>query len=101
MTSTTLEAKRHSDFANIYDGKLVQLEVQFGKVESMFKDFYGFKIARQERRLELGIEIVMSDPGKYFFNCKGSVSGMAYYQIAQKTLPSIGFDCPIWLIGIK
>jgi hypothetical protein len=101
MTSTTLEAKWHSDFANIYNGKLVQLEVQFGKVESMFKDFCGFKIARHERRLELGIEIVMSDPVKYFSHRKGSVSGMAYYQIAQKTLPSIGFDCPIWLIGIK
>ena len=101
MTSTTLEAKWHSDFANIYNGKLVQLEVQFGKVESMFKDFCGFKIARHERRLELGIEIVMSDPVKYFSHRKGAVSGMAYYQIAQKILPSIGFDCPIWLIGIK
>ena len=39
VTSSTLEAKWHSDFAKLYDGSLVQLEVQFGKVESMFKDF--------------------------------------------------------------
>lgn len=101
ITSSTLEAKWHSDFAKMYDGSLVQLEVQFGKVESMFKDFCGFKIAGYERRLALGIEIVMSEPSKYFSHRKGSVSGMAYFDIAKKTLPAIGFDCPIWLIGIK
>jgi len=26
---------------------------------------------------------------------------MAYFDIAKSTLPTIGFDCPIWLIGIK
>ena len=38
---------------------LVQVEAQFGKVESMFKDFCGFMIARFERRIALEIEIVM------------------------------------------
>ena len=44
ITSTTIEARWHADFAKIFDGKLVQVEAQFGKVESMFKDFCGFKI---------------------------------------------------------
>lgn len=101
VTSTTLGARWHSDFGKSYDGKLVQIEVQFGKVESMFKDFCGFRIARYERRLSLGVEIVMCEPGKYFSHRKSSVSGMAYFDIAKKTLPAIGLACPIWLLGIK
>jgi len=101
-TSTTLlNASWHSDFARSYALGLVHLEVQFGKVESMFKDFCGFRIAYFERRLALGIEIVMSEPSKYFAHRKGAVSGMAYFDIAKRTLPAIGLDCPIWLIGIK
>jgi hypothetical protein len=101
MTSSTLDATWHCDFANTFSGKLVQIEVQFGKVESMFKDFCGFRIARYERRLALGIEIVMREPAKYFAHRKASISGMAYFEIAHRTLPAIGLDCPIWLIGLS
>ena len=101
ITSTTIEARWHADFAKVFDGKLVQIEAQFGKVESMFTDFCGFKIAWQERRLTLGIEIVICDPGKYFAHRKASTSGMAYFDIAKKTLPAINLECPIWLVGVK
>jgi Restriction endonuclease BglII. len=101
LTSTTLNAGWHSDFAKIFSSNLVQLEVQFGTVESMFKDFCGFRIAYYERRLSLGIEIVMYDPYNYFSHRKSSVTGMAYFEIARQTLPAIGLNCPIWLIGIK
>lgn len=101
VTSTTLETRWHTDFAKLFNGKLAQLEVQFGKVEAMFKDFCGFKIALFERRLEIGIEIVLSDPRSYFFHRKRSISGMTYFSIAQKTLSTIGLKCPVWLIGIK
>lgn len=49
LTATTLDARWRSDFPRVYGGKLVQLEVQFGKVESMFRDFCGFTIARYEK----------------------------------------------------
>lgn len=101
LTSSTLKADWHSDYAKAYGKGLVQLEVQFGKVESMFKDFWGFQIAYAERRLLLGIEIVMSQPHQYFAHRKASVSGMAYFDIAKETLPIIGLECPIWLIGIR
>jgi hypothetical protein len=52
-------------------------------------------------RLALGIEIVMSDPNKYFAHRRASTSGMAYFDIARKTLPAIGLDCQILLVGIK
>lgn len=100
-TSTTLSAGWHADFAKKFDSGLVHIEVQFGTVESMFKDFCGFKIAHYERRLALGIEVVMCEPSKYFAHRKQSVSGMAYFESARRTLPAIALECPIWLIGIK
>jgi hypothetical protein len=101
LTSTTLAASWHSDFAKAVGSGLVQLEAQFGKVESMFKDFCGFRIAYYERRLVLGIEIVLSEPSAYFAHRKNAVGGMAYFEIAKNTLPAIGLECPIWLIGMK
>lgn len=100
ITSSTLNARWHCDFAKIFDSNLVQLEVQFGTVESMFKDFCGFRIAYYEKRIALGIEIVMSEPNKFFSQRKDSISGMAYFEIAKQTLPAIGLNCPIWLVGI-
>lgn len=101
LTSTTLSAHWYADFAKKYGTKLVQIEAQFGKVELMFKNFCGFRIAWHEKRLALGVEIVLCDPGKYFSHRKKSISGMAYFRVARDTLSSIGLDCPIWLIGIK
>jgi len=101
LSSTTLGAKWRSDFAKVYNGNHIQIEAQFGTVESMFKDFFGFRIATYERRLSLGIEIVLSEPNKYFSHRKNAITGMAYFSIAKNTLTAIGLDCPIWLIGIK
>lgn len=100
-TSTTLGANWKADFAKLYGERLVQIEAQFGKVESMFKDFCGFKICSYERRLALGIEIVLCQPNNYFQHRKASTSGMAYFDIAEKTLSAIDLNCPIWLLGLK
>jgi len=100
LTSTTLDTRWHSDFAKSFDYKLVQIEAQFGKVEAMFKDFCGFRIAFAERRLALGIEIVLSEPNIYFAHRRSAIGGMASFNIAKNTLTTIGLDCPIWLIGI-
>ena len=66
----------------------------------MFKDFCGFRIAYSERRLALGVEIVLSNPNAYFAHRKQAIGGMASFDIAKNTLTTIGLDCPIWLIGI-
>lgn len=100
LTSTTLEARWASDFAKRLRGGLVQVEAQFGKTEAMFKDFCGFQIAYAEKRLALGIEVVMHRPDLYFKHRKAAISGMARYDIAKETLSAIGLNCPIWLIGI-
>jgi hypothetical protein len=101
ITSTTLDTKWHADFAKYFGSKLVQIEAQFGKVEAMFKDFCGFRIAYAEKRLALGIEIVIDRPSSFFPDRKNIISGMASFDIAKNTLTTIGLDCPIWLIGIK
>jgi len=100
LSSTTIDASWHTDFGKSTPSGLVQIQAQFGKVELMFKDFCGFRLAGYERRLALGIEIVMSHPTSYFSHRKASISGMAYFDIARKTLPAIGLNCPIWLLGI-
>jgi len=100
LTSTTIDARWHSDFAKQFGSKLVQIEAQFGKVEAMFKDFCGFKIAYAERRLWLGIEIVLKEPSIYFAHRRNAVGGMASFEIAKKTLATIGLNCPIWVIAI-
>ena len=100
LTSTTLDTRWHCDFAKKFEKGLVQVEAQFGKVEAMFKDFCGFKIAYAERRLALGIEIVLCDPNRYFAHRRNAIGGMANFEIAKGTLNTIGLNCPIWLVGI-
>ncbi len=100
LTSTILDTRWHSDFAKSVGSGLVQIEAQFGKVESMFKDFCGFRIAYAERRLALGVEMVLTDPPAYFAHRKNTQGGMASFDIAKNTLTAIGLVCPIWLIGI-
>jgi hypothetical protein len=101
LTSSTLETRWHSDFAKRYGSNLVQVEAQFGKVEALFKDFCGFRIAYAQRRLALGIEVVLIDPPGYFDHRKEGVGDMASFDIAKNTLGQIGLDCPIWLVGVE
>jgi hypothetical protein len=101
LTSSTLDTRWRSDYAKRYGTNLVQVEAQFGKVEDMFKDFCGFRIAYAEHRLALGIEIVLVDPTGYFSHRKSAVSGMASFDIAKNTLVTIGLDSPIWLVGVE
>jgi len=61
---------------------------------------YNSRIAYAERRLTLGIEIVLSNPTSYFAHRKNAIGGLASFDIAKNTLNTIGLDCPIWLIGI-
>ena len=100
LTSKTLNTLWHSDFSKQFNSDLVQIEAQFGKVEAMFKDFCGFRIAYAEKRLSLGIEIVLCDPMSYFAHRRNAIGGMASFKVAKDTLTTIGLDCPIWLVGI-
>jgi hypothetical protein len=101
LTSSTLETRWHADFAKRFGSGLVQVEAQFGQMEAMFKDFCGFRIAHAEGRLALGIEIVLVDPPRYLAHRKDATGEVATFDIARKTLTTIGLDSPIWLVGIE
>lgn len=101
LTSTNLQAKWHTDFGKSFKRGIVQIALQFGRIEAMLKDFCGFRVAYAERRLALGIEIVLSDPHRYFAHSGNAIGGMANFSIARHTLTTIGLDCPIWLVGIR
>ena len=101
LTTTILNTQWRSVFSNSYEGKLVQVEAQFGKVEAMFKDFCGFRIAYAEKRLALGIEIGLVDPPTYFAYGNNAIGRVANFDIAKNTLKTIGLNAPIWLVGIE
>lgn len=100
LTSSTLETRWHADFAKRYGRRLVQVETQFGQAEAMFKDFCGFRIAHAEGRLALGIEIVLVDPPRHVAQRQEPMDNLASFDIAKKTLTTIGLASPIWLLGI-
>ena len=80
---------------------MVQIETQFDDMEALAQDVCKFRIAFAEKRLALGIEIVLYNPKSYFENKKGDVSWIAHFDLAKNTLETLAIDCPIWLIGIK
>ena len=63
------------DFVKAYGSKLPQIEGQFGKIEAMFKDYRGLRIAFAKQRQSLGIEIVLSEPVRYFAHRKSPIRG--------------------------
>jgi len=63
------------DFVKTCVSKLVQIEAQFDKIEVMFKDYHGFRIAFAERSQALAIEIVLLEPVKYFAHKKCPIGG--------------------------
>lgn len=101
LSSETLDTRWYADFGKQSDAGMIHIEAQFGKVEAMFKDFCGFRMAYAERRLALGVEILLTDPISYFAHRKAAASGMAKFKTARDALTSIGLDCPIWLVGIS
>ncbi len=101
LTSTTLGSQRCADYAKQFDAGLVQIEVQFGALGAMFKDYCGFRIAYAEKRLALGVEIVLNDPTALTAQIEKPDTELANFEVAKQTLDTIGLDCPIWLLGIE
>jgi hypothetical protein len=91
----------YADFAKSFGIQRVFVEVQFGKIEAAFRDFCRFAITYHERRLDLGILIVMFDPKMYFSEEGPRVSGMADFETIRKAIWAVDLDCPIWLIGLQ
>jgi hypothetical protein len=101
LITSNLKLGWYADFGKSFGSKRVLIEVQFGKIEAAFRDFCRFAITYHERRLDLGILIVMHDPKTYFSEEGSRVSGMAEFETIRKAMWAVDLDCPIWLIGLK
>jgi hypothetical protein len=76
----------------------VFVEVEFGNVASMHRDFFKFQIANRAGAGAVGVLVVATDRLARFFD-----SGVATFEIAEKSRPflAIGVQMPIWIIGIE
>jgi hypothetical protein len=76
----------------------VFVEVEFGNVASMYRDFFKFQIASLARTGDVGVLILATERLAKFFD-----SGVTTFEVAERLLPylSIGIQMPIWFIGIE
>jgi len=76
----------------------VFVEVEFGNVASMHRDFFKFQIANRAGAGEVAVLIVATQRFAKFFD-----SGIATYEAALRHLPylAIGIQMPIWFVGIE
>lgn len=94
MASPTTPLGLKGDF--VRNGVFV--EVEFGNVASMHRDFFKFQIANRAGAGDVGVLVVATDKLARFFD-----SGVATFEVADKNRPflAIGVQMPIWIIGIE
>jgi hypothetical protein len=93
-SGTDLPRKWKGDF---YRNK-VFVEVEFGNVASMYRDFFKFQIASRARVGDVAVLVVAKKRLAKFFD-----SGVASFEAAVRDLPflKIGVQMPICLIGFE
>jgi hypothetical protein len=76
----------------------VFVEVEFGNVASMHRDFFKFQIANRSGAGDVGVLVVATERLARFFD-----SNVATYETAQRNKPylAIGVQMPVWIVGIE
>jgi hypothetical protein len=76
----------------------VFVEVEFGNVASMYRDFFKFQIANRARAGDVAVLIVATKRLAKFFD-----SGVASYEAALRDIPflAVGIQMPICFIGLE
>jgi hypothetical protein len=76
----------------------VFVEVEFGNVASMFRDFFKFQIANRSRAGNVAVLVTGTRQMMKFAD-----QGQATYETAARLVPylSIGIQMPIWIVGIE
>jgi hypothetical protein len=76
----------------------VFVEVEFGNIASMYRDFFKFQIASRAGAGDVGVLVTATHRLAKFFD-----SGMTTFEAALRHLPylAVGFQMPIWFIGIE
>ncbi len=75
LSSEVVQHRWYADFGKQFEMGIVQIDAQFGRMESLVKDICAFRMAHHEKGLALGIEIVMVDPKAYFAGQQHATSG--------------------------
>jgi hypothetical protein len=76
----------------------VFVEVEFGNVASMHRDFFKFQVASRSGAGDVGVLVTATDRLAKFFD-----SGVTTFESAQRHRPylAIGVQMPVWLIGME
>jgi len=76
----------------------VFVEVEFGNIASMHRDFFKFQIANRASAGEVGVLVCATERLAKFFD-----SGVTTFEAAERHIPylAIGIQMPIWFIGIE
>jgi hypothetical protein len=76
----------------------VFVEVEFGNVASMHRDFFKFQIANRSGAGDVGVLVVATKRLAYFFD-----TNVATFETAVRNKPylAIGVQMPIWILGIE
>ena len=100
-TSQNLPTHTTSDFAKKLNNKTVKMGVQFGSLEKLSQDFIKYRISYVEKRLDLGIELVIKDKTIFSLDEDNDSESPVLFNTATNTLVMLGLECPICLIGIE
>ena len=90
-----------SDFAKEFVDKTVKMGVAFGKPDKILQDFIKLRISYAEKRMALGIELVVKDKTIFSFSEENNSEPPVLFDSAINTLVMLDIECPIWLIGIE
>jgi hypothetical protein len=76
----------------------VFVEVEFGNIASMHRDFFKFQIASRAGAGDVGVLVTATSRLAKFFD-----SGVTTFEAAQRHRPylAIGVQMPVWMIGIE
>jgi hypothetical protein len=76
----------------------VFVEVEFGNIASMFRDFFKFQIASRSGAGEVGVLVTATERLAKFFD-----SGVTTFEAARRYRPylAIGVQMPVWIIGME
>lgn len=76
----------------------VFVEVEFGNVASMHRDFFKFQIANRARPRSVAVLLVATERLAKYFD-----SGVTTFEAAQRHIPylAMGIQMPIWIVGFE
>ena len=76
----------------------VFVEVEFGNIASMHRDFFKFQIANRAQPRSVAVLVVATEKLAKYFD-----SGVTTFEAAKRHIPylAMGIQMPIWIVGVE